>query len=82
MRSTIVASGLRSIEPRAPTDSIRRGIEDVFAEHAVETIAPGYGCILRGREVVARHVRMLDEVLKGLDRSVAVSRYVARDEER
>ena len=66
----------------APTDSIRRGIDDVFAGHDVETIAPGYGCILRGRKVVARHVRMLDEVLKGLDRSVAVSRYVARDEER
>jgi hypothetical protein len=31
---------------------------------------------------VARHVRMLDEVLAGLDQSVAVSRYVGRDEER
>ena len=66
----------------APTDSIRAGIRDVFDKCDVETIAPGYGCILRGREVVARHVRMLDEVLKGLDRSVAVSRYVGRDEER
>jgi hypothetical protein len=66
----------------APTDSIRRGIGEVFDKHDVETIAPGYGCILRGRKVVARHVRMLDEVLKGLDRSVAVSRYVSRDEER
>jgi hypothetical protein len=25
---------------------------------------------------------MLDEILKGLDKSVAVSRYVSRDEER
>jgi hypothetical protein len=66
----------------APTDSIRRGIDDVFDKFDVETIAPGYGCILRGRKVVARHVRMLDEILKGLDRSVAVSRYVSRDEER
>jgi len=66
----------------APTDSIRRGIDEVFAKHDVETIAPGYGCILSGRKVVARHVRMLDEILKGLDRSVAVSRYVSRDEER
>jgi flavorubredoxin len=66
----------------APTGSIRRGIEDVFDKFDVETIAPGYGCILRGRKVVARHVRMLDEILKGLDRSVAVSRYVSRDEER
>ena len=66
----------------APTDSIRRGIDEVFAKHEVETIAPGYGCILSGRKVVARHVRMLDEILKDLDRSVAVSRYVSRDEER
>ena len=66
----------------APTDSIRRGIDEVFAKHDVETIAPGYGCILSGRKVVARHVHMLDEVLKDLDRSVAVSRYVSRDEER
>src|SRR5215211_952364 len=66
----------------APTDSIRRGIDTVFDTYDVETIAPGYGCILRGRKVVARHVRMLDEILKGLDKSVAVSRYVSRDEER
>jgi hypothetical protein len=66
----------------APTDAIRRGIDDVFEKHDVETIAPGYGCILHGRKVVARHVRMLDEILKGLDKRVAVSRYVSRDEER
>jgi hypothetical protein len=66
----------------APTASIRRGILDVFEKYDVETIAPGYGCILRGRKVVARHVEMLDDILKGLDKSVAVSRYVSRDEER
>jgi flavorubredoxin len=66
----------------APTDSIRRGIGEVFDKYDIETIAPGYGCVLRGRKVVARHYRMLDEILKGLDKSVAVSRYVFRDEER
>jgi flavorubredoxin len=66
----------------APTDSIRRGIGNVFDKYDVETIAPGYGCILRGRKVVARHYRMLDEFLKSCDKSVAVSRYVTRDEER
>jgi hypothetical protein len=64
------------------TDSMRRGIGDIFDKHDIETIAPGYGCILRGRKVVARHYRMLDEFLKGCDKSVAVSRYVFRDEER
>ena len=66
----------------APTDAIRRGIGNVFDTYDIETIAPGYGCILRGRNVVARHYRMLDEFLKGCDKSVAVSRYVTRDEER
>src|SRR5256885_2511649 len=66
----------------APTGSIRRGIGEVFDRYDVETIAPGYGCILRGRKVVERHYRMLDDFLKACDKSVAVSRYVFRDEER
>jgi hypothetical protein len=66
----------------APTDSIRRGIAEVFDKYDVETIAPGYGCILRGRNVVARHYAMLDEFLKASDKSRMVSRYVTRDEER
>src|SRR5580693_4747465 len=66
----------------APTDTIRRGIGNVFDTYDIECIAPGYGCILRGRNVVERHYRMLDEILKGLDKRVAVSRYVGRDEER
>src|ERR1700674_4548966 len=66
----------------APTDSIRRGIGNVFDKYDIETIAPGYGCILRGRGVVAGHYQMLDEFLKACDKSVAVSRYVPRDEER
>jgi flavorubredoxin len=66
----------------APTDSIRRGIGEVFEKYDIETIAPGYGCILRGRNVVARHYRMLDEFLAASDKSRMVSRYVTRDEER
>jgi hypothetical protein len=66
----------------APTDSIRRGIDAVFEKYDVETIAPGYGCVLRGRKVVARHYKMLDEFLKASDKSKMVSRYVTRDEER
>ncbi|HXW23755.1 MAG TPA: hypothetical protein VEK73_03325 [Xanthobacteraceae bacterium] len=66
----------------APTDSIRRGIGNVFDTYDVETIAPGYGCILSGRNVIERHYRMLDDFLKACDRRVAVSRYVFRDEER
>ena len=64
------------------TDTMRRGIGDIFDKYDIETVAPGYGCILRGRDIVARHYRMLDEFLKSCDKSVAVSRYVFRDEER
>jgi hypothetical protein len=66
----------------APTDAIRRGIDKIFDTCDIETIAPGYGCILRGRNVVARHYRMLDDFLKNCDKSRMVSRYVGRDEER
>jgi hypothetical protein len=66
----------------APTDSMRRGIGEVFNKHDIETIAPGYGCILHGRKVVERHFKMLDEFLKASDKSRMVSRYVTRDEER
>jgi hypothetical protein len=66
----------------APTDSIRRGIGNVFDKYDIETIAPGYGGILRGRNVVERHYRMLDEFLKACDKSRMASRYVTRDEER
>ena len=66
----------------APTDAIRRGIGNVFDKYDIETLAPGYGCILSGRNVVERHYRMLDDFLKSCDKSVAVSRYVGRDEER
>jgi flavorubredoxin len=66
----------------APTDTIRRGIAKVFDTYDIECIAPGYGCILRGRNVVARHYKMLDDFLAACDKSVAVSRYVFRDEER
>jgi hypothetical protein len=66
----------------APTDTIRRGIGKVFDAYDIETIAPGYGCILRGRAVVERHYQMLDEFLKRCDKSEMVSRYVSRDEER
>ena len=66
----------------APTDAIRRDIGNVFDKFDIETVAPGYGCILHGRKVVARHFQMLDEILKACDKSVAVSRYVDRNEER
>jgi hypothetical protein len=66
----------------APTDAIRRGIGEIFDRFDIETIAPGYGCILSGRNAVARHYQMLDDFLAACDKSRMVSRYVTRDEER
>ena len=64
------------------TAKLRKGIDKILSKHDIETIAPGYGCILRGKKTVAKHMQLVDDVLKSLDKSVAVSRYVGRDEER
>jgi len=66
----------------APTDSMRRGIDTIRNKFDIETLATGYGCILRGRKVVERHFQMLDDFLAASDKSKMVSRYVTRDEER
>ena len=64
------------------TAKLWAGIDKIFQKHDIETLAPGYGCVLRGRKTIEKHYRLLDEVLRSLDKSVAVSRYVDRDEER
>jgi hypothetical protein len=64
------------------TAKLRKGIDKILSKHDIETIAPGYGCILRGKKTVTKHMQLIDDVLKSLDKSVAVSRYVGRDEER
>jgi hypothetical protein len=66
----------------AKTDRLRRGLAAIFDECEIETIAPGYGKILRGRDVVARHYKMLDEAIRKLDRSNTAPRYIGRDEVR
>ena len=65
---------------RAPP-KLRKGIDKILSKHDIETIAPGYGCILRGKKTVEKHITLVDDVLKSLDKSVATSRYVGRDEE-
>ncbi|MFC0407202.1 MBL fold metallo-hydrolase [Roseomonas elaeocarpi] len=65
----------------AKTDDLRQGIDRIFEQFDVQAIAPSYGKILRGGNVVARHHRMLDEVLRKLDRRCTPPRYVARNEE-
>ena len=66
----------------ARTDAIRKGIAEVFERYEIETIAPGYGAVLRGRHLVERQFAVLDEVLAGLDRGVVKPGYVALGLER
>ncbi|MGE4425521.1 MAG: hypothetical protein AB7G37_03605 [Solirubrobacteraceae bacterium] len=49
--------------PGARTGQMRQDLAELFDRHDVETIAPGYGCVLSGRAVVERHVSHLDAVL-------------------
>ena len=64
------------------TAKLRKSIDKILSKHDIETIAPGYGCILRGKKTVEKHITLVDDVLKSLDKTVATSRYVDRDEER
>lgn len=49
--------------PDADTGSIAEGLAEVFATHAVERVAPQWGCILEGPAVVERHLALVQEVL-------------------
>lgn len=64
------------------TGPLREDVAKVAATYDIETLAPGYGAIIRGRDLVAKQFAIFDEVLASLDRSVQPSRYVDRDEER
>jgi hypothetical protein len=47
----------------ADTRGIARALAATFAARDIERIAPGYGCVLEGRDVVARHVEMVQAVV-------------------
>lgn len=66
----------------ATIDSARRNIAKVYETYDIETLAPGYGTILRGRDQVEHQFSVLDNVLRDLDRSKVKPRYVPRGLER
>jgi hypothetical protein len=66
----------------AETESLRRGVAGVFDRFDIETIAPGYGTILRGRALAERQFSVLDDVLRNLDREVVKPQYIPRGMER
>lgn len=63
----------------ARTEVLRRGVEAVFKRYPIETIAPGYGAILRGRDLVEQQFAALDDILRRLDRTRTKQYYVSRD---
>jgi hypothetical protein len=62
------------------TATLRKKLAVVFDKYDIENLAPGYGRVLRGRDLVRRQYQLLDDVLAGLDRGVVPARYVDRDE--
>lgn len=52
-------------------DEIQRALEGVFTTFDVETIAPGYGCIIHGRTEVERHYELLQSTIGGFAKGVA-----------
>lgn len=63
----------------AKTGPLRAGLKKIFDQCDVETLAPGYGKVLRGRRTVERHYAMVDEVLRLEDRSLVPAHYIPRD---
>ncbi len=61
----------------ARSEPIRRAIAEIFDTYPVETIAPSYGCVLRGARTVERHYRMLDQVLADASALPSLGREIA-----
>lgn len=53
----------------ADTGPARRQIDEIFATHAVERLAPVHGRVISGRRAVEQHVEALDQVLAAVGRS-------------
>jgi flavorubredoxin len=50
---------------------VQRALEDVFTAHEIETIAPGYGCVIDGRAQVERQYQLMQDAIGGLGRRAA-----------
>ena len=66
----------------ANIDGLRQEVMDVFERYEIETIAPAYGAILQGRDLVERQFSLLNDALLSLDKSQTGSEYVVRGVER
>ena len=63
----------------AKTRLLRDNIKKVFNSYDIETIAPGYGKIFQGKDLVKKQFNFLDEILLELDKSNSIAQYVPRN---
>ena len=64
------------------TGSLRKKLADIFEKYDIENIAPGYGCVIQGRELVKQQYQLLDDALRDFDKSQITPYYMDRDEVR
>ena len=50
----------------ARTEPVRRGLAAIFEGREIDVLAPSFGCILVGPDVVRQHYELLQTVLEGL----------------
>jgi flavorubredoxin len=50
--------------PQADVEGMRRDLAEMFERYEIRCIAPAWGCVLKGPEVVARHYELVDRVLR------------------
>lgn len=78
VRSFLLGTGFWWLEG-ARCAPLRKGVRRVFETYDIEMICPGYGAMLKGRELVKKQFDVLDAVLADLDRSKVAGRYIARE---
>jgi hypothetical protein len=62
----------------ARTEPLRTAIAAIFDSYDIETIAPAFGCVLHGRDLVDRHRRALDTILAHAATAPSIGREVAQ----
>ena len=63
----------------AATEALRKGVGEVFETYDIECICPGYGTILKGKKQVETQFKVMNDVLRDMDRSRTKGYYVSRD---
>tara|TARA_Y100000590_G_scaffold17848_2_gene21323 strand:+ start:7730 stop:8593 length:864 start_codon:yes stop_codon:yes gene_type:complete len=63
----------------AKTRVLRDNIKKYYESYDIETIAPGYGKIFKGKELVKKQFEFLDRILLELDKSKVLAQYVPRN---